>query len=65
MTAPEAAGKIHSDMEKGFIAAEVIHYPDMIACGSYAKAREKGQLHTEGKNYVVQDGDIIVIRFNV
>ncbi|MFA6430784.1 MAG: redox-regulated ATPase YchF [Candidatus Margulisiibacteriota bacterium] len=65
MTAPEAAGKIHSDMEKGFIAAEVIHYPDMIACASYAKARERGLLHTEGKSYVVQDGDIIVIRFNV
>lgn len=63
--APQAAGKIHSDMERGFIAAEVIHFQDMITSASYAKAREKGVLHTEGKDYVVEDGDIIVIRFNV
>lgn len=63
--APQAAGKIHSDMEKGFIAAEVVHYQDMIACGSYAAARDRGLLHTEGKSYAFQDGDIIIIRFNV
>jgi ribosome-binding ATPase YchF (GTP1/OBG family) len=63
--APQAAGKIHSDMERGFIAAEVVHYQDMIACGSFASAREKGQLHTEGKEYVVQDGDLILVRFVV
>jgi len=62
---PQAAGKIHSDMEKGFIAAETIHYNDLTTAGSYAKAREKGLLHTEGKNYVVQDGDLVLIKFNV
>ncbi|HTY14033.1 MAG TPA: DUF933 domain-containing protein, partial [Candidatus Omnitrophota bacterium] len=63
--APQAAGKIHSDMERGFIAAEVVHYPDMIACGGYSAARDKGLIHTEGKNYEFQDGDIVIIRFNV
>lgn len=63
--APQAAGKIHSDMERGFIAAEVVHYPDMILCKSYSVAREKGMIHTEGKSYLVQDGDIVIIRFNV
>lgn len=63
--APQAAGKIHSDMERGFIAAEVVHYPDMLECKSFAVAREKGLIHTEGKSYIVQDGDIVVIRFNV
>jgi GTP-binding protein YchF len=62
---PQAAGKIHSDMKRGFIAAEAIHYNDLISAGSYAKAREKGLLHTEGKNYMVQDGDLIQIKFNV
>jgi len=62
---PQAAGKIHSDMERGFIAAEVVHYPDLMACGSYSKSRERGVLHSEGKNYVVQDGDLILIKFNV
>jgi len=62
---PQAAGKVHSDMEKGFISAEVIHYSDLIAAGSHAKAREKGLLHTEGKAYPVQDGDLILIRFVV
>lgn len=62
---PRAAGKVHTDMEKGFIAAEVVHYPDLISAGSHAKAREKGILHTEGKEYVVQDGDLILIRFVV
>lgn len=62
---PHAAGKVHSDMERGFIAAEVVHYKDLIGCGSYSKAREKGILHTEGKNYQVQDGDIVLVRFKV
>lgn len=62
---PQAAGKIHSDMERGFIAAEIVHYKDLIESGSYAKTREKGFLHTEGKNYIVQDGDLILIKFNV
>lgn len=62
---PQAAGKVHSDMERGFIAAEVIHYKDLICCESYSKAREKGVLHSEGKNYVVQDGDLVLVRFNV
>lgn len=63
--APQAAGKVHSDMEKGFIAADVIHYHDLIGSGSYAKAREKGVLHTEGKEYVVRDGDLILVKFVV
>lgn len=63
--APQAAGKIHSDMERGFIAAEVIGWQDLLLSGSYAKAREKGLIRTEGKNYVFQDGDVVVIRFNV
>ncbi len=61
---PQAAGRVHSDMERGFIAAEVLHFKDLIEVGSYAKAREKGVLHTEGKNYVVKDGDLILIKFN-
>jgi len=60
---PQAAGKVHSDMESGFIAAEVIHYKDLIACETYAQARDKGILHTEGKNYLVQDGDLVLVRF--
>ncbi|MFA6548338.1 MAG: redox-regulated ATPase YchF [Candidatus Margulisiibacteriota bacterium] len=64
-TVVNAAGKVHSDMGKGFISAEVIHYKDLIALGSYAGAREKGLLHTEGKTYVVQDGDLILVRFVV
>lgn len=63
--APQAAGKIHSDIERGFIRAEVIAYRDMAACGSVAAAREKGLLRSEGKDYVVQDGDMIYFRFNV
>jgi len=63
--APQAAGKIHSDFEKGFIRAEVIHYDDLVACGSLLEAREKGLLRLEGKEYVVQDGDVIHFRFNV
>lgn len=65
MTAPEAAGKIHSDLRRGFIRAEVIRFEDLIACGSEAEARKRGLLRTEGKSYVVQDGDILNILFNV
>jgi GTP-binding protein YchF len=64
-TAQKAAGKIHSDMEKGFIRAEVIHYDEFIKIGSWAKAREEGKIRLEGKDYIVQDGDIMFIRFNV
>lgn len=63
--APRAAGRIHSDIERGFIRAEVVHYDDFIACGSEAKARHQGKLRLEGKEYVVQDGDIINFRFAV
>ena len=63
--APQAAGKIHSDFERGFIRAEVIAYDDMVACGSEKAAREKGLMRSEGKDYVVRDGDIILFRFNV
>ena len=63
--APQAAGKIHTDIERGFIRAEVIAYDDMIRCGSVAAAKEKGLLRSEGKEYVVQDGDMIYFRFNV
>ena len=63
--APQAAGKIHSDFERGFIKAEVVNYQDLLDCGSYAGAREKGLVRMEGKDYVVQDGDVILFRFNV
>ncbi len=63
--AVKAAGKIHSDMEKGFIRAEVISYGDLAKCGSLAEARKKGLLRLEGKNYIVQDGDVITFLFNV
>ena len=63
--APAAAGVIHSDFERGFIAAETIHYNDLVTLGSFAKAREAGKLRIEGKEYVVQDGDVITFRFNV
>ncbi|UCG28611.1 MAG: redox-regulated ATPase YchF [Bacteroidales bacterium] len=65
MKAPQAAGVIHSDMERGFIKAEVIKYEDFITCGSEHKCREAGKLHVEGKDYEVKDGDILYIRFNV
>jgi len=65
MTAPQAAGVIHSDLERGFIRAEVMRYRDFIALGSEHLCREKGKLFVEGKNYVVEDGDILHIRFNV
>ena len=63
--APQAAGKIHTDFERGFIRAEVVSYDDLMACGTMAAAREKGLIRSEGKEYVVQDGDIILFRFNV
>lgn len=63
--APQAAGKIHSDIERGFIRAEVLAYGDLEKCGSVAAARDKGLLRSEGKDYVVQDGDMIYFRFNV
>ena len=63
--APGAAGKIHTDFEKGFIKAEVVSYDDLIEAGSYLKAKEKGKVRMEGKEYVVQDGDVILFRFNV
>ena len=63
--APQAAGKIHSDMERGFIRAEVISFDDLVACGSMTAAKEKGLIRSEGKDYVFRDGDIVVIRFNV
>lgn len=63
--APKAAGKVHSDMERGFIRAEVIGYRDLETCGSLAEARKRGLLRTEGRNYIVQDGDVITFLFNV
>ena len=63
--APQAAGKIHSDIERGFIRAEVIAYEDMMNCGSVTAAKEKGLLRSEGKEYIVQDGDMVYFRFNV
>ena len=63
--APQAAGKIHTDFERGFIKAEVVNYQDLLDCGSYAGAREKGLVRMEGKDYVVKDGDVILFRFNV
>lgn len=63
--APQAAGKIHSDMERGFIRAEVINYKDLLDCGGFNKAREKGLVRLEGKDYVMQDGDVALFRFNV
>jgi hypothetical protein len=64
-TAPEAAGKVHSDMERGFIRAEVIGYDDFLTCGSEAVARERGKWRVEGKEYVVRDGDLMYFRFSV
>ena len=63
--APQAAGKIHSDFERGFIRAEVIAFDDLMACGTMAAAKEKGLVRSEGKEYVMQDGDIVLFRFNV
>ena len=63
--APQAAGKIHSDFERGFIRAEVVSYDDLMACGSMTAAKEKGLVRSEGKEYVMRDGDIVLFRFNV
>ncbi len=63
--APQAAGKIHSDFEKGFIRAEIVSYDDLMACGSYLAAKEKGLVRSEGKEYVMKDGDVTLFRFNV
>jgi ribosome-binding ATPase YchF (GTP1/OBG family) len=63
--APEAAGVIHSDFERGFIRAETIAYDDFIACGGETGAKEAGKMRSEGKEYVVQDGDVLLFRFNV
>lgn len=63
--APQAAGKIHSDFERGFIRAEIVNYHNLVECGNYNAAKEKGLVRSEGKEYVVQDGDVILFRFNV
>lgn len=63
--APQAAGKIHTDFERGFIRAEVVHYDDLMACGSMTAAKEKGLVRSEGKEYIMKDGDIVLFRFNV
>ncbi len=63
--APQAAGKIHTDFERGFIRAEVVAFDDLMACGTYAAAREKGLVRLEGKEYIMNDGDIVLFRFNV
>jgi ribosome-binding ATPase YchF (GTP1/OBG family) len=65
MKAPQTAGIIHSDFERGFIRAEVIKFEDYVALGSEAKCREQGKIAVEGKDYLVQDGDIMHFRFNV
>lgn len=63
--APQAAGKIHTDFEKGFIKAEIVSYDDLVEAGSFLKAKEKGKVRMEGKEYVMQDGDVVLFRFNV
>ena len=63
--APQAAGKIHSDFERGFIRAEVVHYDDLMRLGSYNAAKEQGLVRSEGKEYVMKDGDVVLFRFNV
>jgi ribosome-binding ATPase len=63
--APEAAGEIHTDLQKGFIRAEVVYYDDLVALGGYVEAKAKGKLRLEGKEYIVKDGDILNIRFNI
>lgn len=63
--APQAAGKIHTDFEKGFIKAEIVSYNDLIEAGSFVKAKEKGKVRIEGKDYIIQDGDVVLFRFNV
>ena len=63
--APQAAGKIHSDFEKGFIRAEVVEWQTLLDCGGLGGAREKGKVRSEGKDYVIKDGDVVLFRFNV
>jgi GTP-binding protein YchF len=63
--APQAAGKIHTDFERGFIRAEIVNYHNLVECGNYNAAKEKGLVRSEGKDYVVQDGDVVLFRFNV
>ena len=63
--APEAAGKIHSDIQRGFIRAEIVSYDDLIRLGSLNEVREKGLMRSEGKDYIMQDGDVVLFRFNV
>ena len=63
--APQAAGKIHTDFERGFIRAEVVSFDDLMACGSMVVAKEKGLVRSEGKEYVMNDGDVVLFRFNV
>ncbi|MEG1608944.1 MAG: redox-regulated ATPase YchF [Clostridia bacterium] len=63
--APQAAGKIHSDFEKGFIRAEIVDWKTLLECGSYVNAKEKGKVRSEGKDYVIKDGDVVLFRFNV
>ena len=63
--APQAAGKIHSDIERGFIRAEVVSYKDLVEQGNMLAAKEKGLVRSEGKEYIMQDGDIVLFKFNV
>ena len=63
--APQAAGKIHTDFEKGFIRAEIVPYDVLLECGNFNNAKEKGKVRSEGKDYVVKDGDVVLFRFNV
>lgn len=63
--APQAAGKIHTDFERGFIRAEVVAYEDLVACGGFNAAKEKGKVRSEGKDYIMKDGDVVLFRFNV
>ena len=63
--APQAAGNIHSDIERGFIKAEIVSYDDLVNCGSMVKAREKGLIRLEGKDYIMKEGDIVDFKFNV
>ena len=63
--APEAAGKIHSDIQRGFIKAEIVSYDDLIREGGMAAAKEKGLVRSEGKEYIMQDGDVVLFKFNV
>ena len=63
--APQAAGKIHSDFEKDFIRAEIVSYDDLVSLGSMTAAKEKGKVRSEGKDYVIKDGDVVLFRFNV